>query len=154
MVCSLALKQRSTCCSYISASSRHAYAATAPWSRQLPGTCRGKAKKNLVFRATVLKSLGRVKSFFLRIETSIIKTPTKKHGIFVEKVQGRPVLIGRVGLPETQDFFQALSCNLLIRMLSLNKIICILNVYHTCCDTMNMILSLTTVWCFTGHPQT
>ena len=42
-----------------------------------------KAKKiNLVFRATILKTLGRVGSvfvLFLRIETSIIKTPTKKN---------------------------------------------------------------------------
>ena len=51
--------------------------------------CVGKAKtNNLLFRATVLKTLGRVGSviFFLRIETSIIKTPTKKNGIFVRKV--------------------------------------------------------------------
>ena len=41
-------------------------------------------KYNLVFRATVLKTLGRVSSvvFFLRIETSIIKTPTKKPTVF------------------------------------------------------------------------
>ena len=50
-------------------------------------------KSNLVFRATVEKTLGRVGSvlffvvIFLRIETSIIKTPTKKNpGIFVKKV--------------------------------------------------------------------
>jgi len=42
-----------------------------------------KAKKiNLVFRATVLKILGRVGSVFFRIETSIIKTPTKKTQYF------------------------------------------------------------------------
>jgi len=48
----------------------------------------GQKKLNLVFRATVLKTLGRVGSiilfFLLRIETSIIKTPTKKNGIFVK----------------------------------------------------------------------
>jgi len=43
----------------------------------------GKAKKNLVFRATVFKSLGRVgccffSCYFLRIETLIIKTSTTK----------------------------------------------------------------------------
>ena len=52
-----------------------------------------KAKKNLVFRATVLKTLGRVGSviiifIFLRIETSIIKTSTEKNGIFVKKSLG------------------------------------------------------------------
>jgi len=45
-------------------------------------------KNNLVFRATVLKTLGykgRLCFVFLRIETSIIKTLTeKKHGIFVK----------------------------------------------------------------------
>jgi len=35
--------------------------------------------KNLVFRATVLNTLGKVGSAFLRIETSIIKTPRKKN---------------------------------------------------------------------------
>ena len=51
------------------------------------GTLLRPKKINLVFMATVLKTLGRVGSvFFLRIETSIIKTPTKKkHGIFVKK---------------------------------------------------------------------
>ena len=46
-----------------------------------------------MFRTTVFKTLGRVGSVFLRI----IKTPTKKSGIFVKKVYGRPVPIGRVG---------------------------------------------------------
>jgi len=46
-------------------------------------------KKNLVFGATVLKTLGRVGSgFFLRIETSILKTPTKKNAIFVKTSLG------------------------------------------------------------------
>jgi len=41
------------------------------------------AKKiNLVFRATVLKTYGRVSSFLFRIKTSIIKTPTKKKTVF------------------------------------------------------------------------
>jgi len=38
-----------------------------------------------VFKATVLKTLGRVGSVLKKkIETSIIKTPTKKNGIFVK----------------------------------------------------------------------
>ena len=41
--------------------------------------------------------------FFLRIETSIINY------YFVKKVWGRPVPIGRVGLPETHDFFLGLT---------------------------------------------
>jgi len=50
-------------------------------------------KKNLVFRATVLKTLGRVGSIIfllllLRIETSIIKTTMKKNGIFLKKSLG------------------------------------------------------------------
>ena len=49
-------------------------------------------KINLVLRATVLKFLGRVGSFFvcffLRMETSIIKTQTKKNSIFVKKSLG------------------------------------------------------------------
>jgi len=46
-------------------------------------------KNNLVFRATVLKTLGRVGSvFFLRIKTSIIKTPTKKERYFRKKSLG------------------------------------------------------------------
>ena len=53
-------------------------------------TIQNKAKKNnLVFRATVLKTLGRVGSVcfvFLRIETSIIKTPTEKKRYFRKKV--------------------------------------------------------------------
>jgi len=46
-----------------------------------------------VFRETVLKTLGRVGSVvfvvvvFLRIKTSVIKTPTK-NGIFVKKKSG------------------------------------------------------------------
>ena len=70
-----------------------------------------KAKKNLVFRATVLKTLGRVGSvifLLLRIETSIIKTPTKKNSIFVKKSLGSAGS-GRVGLPETQDIFLGLT---------------------------------------------
>jgi len=65
-----------------------------------------------VFRATFLKTLGRVGSvvflcfFLLRIETPIIKTATEKNRIFVEKVKGRRVPIDRVGLPETQVFFR------------------------------------------------
>jgi len=61
-----------------------------------------------VFRATVLKgSVGSVFCCFFRSKTSIITTPTKKkNGICVKKVYGRPVRIGRVGLPETQDFFR------------------------------------------------
>jgi len=39
-----------------------------------------------VFRATVLKTLGRVCLVFLRIETSIIKTPTKKTVFSKKKV--------------------------------------------------------------------
>ena len=48
------------------------------------------------------------------MKTSIIKTPTKTNSIFVKKVLGRPVPIGRVGLPETQDFFLGLSCKHLL----------------------------------------
>ena len=40
---------------------------------------------NVVLRSTVLETQGRVGSVFLRIETSIIKTPSKKYGIFVKK---------------------------------------------------------------------
>jgi len=52
-------------------------------------------KSNLVLSATVLKTLGRVGSVFLRTETSIIKTPTKTTRYFRNK---------NSGLPETQDF--------------------------------------------------
>jgi len=67
-------------------------------------------KINLVFRATVLKTLVRVGSvffgFFLRIEKLNYKDPNEKSGIFVKKkVEGRAVPIGRDRLPETQDFF-------------------------------------------------
>jgi len=44
-----------------------------PWTRIVTEA----KKNNLVLRATVLKTLGRVGCFLLRIETSIIKTPTK-----------------------------------------------------------------------------
>jgi len=56
-----------------------------------------------MFRATVLKTLGRVGSVvFLRIETSIIRPQRKKTRYFRKKrVYGRPVPIGRDGLPET-----------------------------------------------------
>ena len=46
-------------------------------------------KNNLVFRATVFKTLGRVGSvFFLRIEASIIKTSMKKKSYFRKKSLG------------------------------------------------------------------
>ena len=52
----------------------------------------GPKKNNLVFKATVLKTSGRVGSVFfcviLRIETSIIKTSTENNGIFVKKNLG------------------------------------------------------------------
>ena len=44
--------------------------------------------KNLVFRATVLKTLGRVGSVLLRIETSIIKTSMKQKRYFRKKSLG------------------------------------------------------------------
>ena len=43
---------------------------------------------NLVFRATVLKTLGRVGSVFLRVKTSIIKVPTKTKRYFRKKSLG------------------------------------------------------------------
>jgi len=55
-------------------------------------SCPEAKKINLVFRATVFKTIVRVNCFFvfvfLRIETSIMKTPTKKYGIFVKKSPG------------------------------------------------------------------
>jgi len=78
-------------------------------------------KKNLVFKATVLKTFGRVGSIFLfffllRIETLIIKTPTKKtKGIFVKKVSLGSAGSDRYGLVarNTGFFFGPLSWRIL-----------------------------------------
>ena len=62
-------------------------------------------KKNLVFRATVLKTLGRVGSFFFLNWNLNYKYPNEKNGVLVKKSLGSAGSIGRVGLLETQDFF-------------------------------------------------
>jgi len=66
-------------------------------------------KKIFLFRATVLKTLGRVGSvFFNNWNLNYKDTNVKNPGIFVNKVYGLPLPIGRVGLPETQDYFLGL----------------------------------------------
>ena len=81
--------------------------------------CISGPKKNLVFRATVFKTFGRVGSIFFKNLYYIIfnyKDPKEKSGIFVKKSLGSAGS-DRVGLPETQDFVLGLSIGVLTNMI-------------------------------------
>jgi len=53
-----------------------------------------------------LFGVGRVGCFFFKNWNLNYKDPNEKKKVFsLKKVFGRPVPIGRVGLPETQEFF-------------------------------------------------